>query len=320
MLSSSRDCLGGRLAISAAAMFFFANGAIAAETVAVDPSLMVEIGNTITVENKVNAVSGPKPGIVTTGDVIFKDETIETGPGASAEFRFADETVFAMAENSKITLDEFLYDPAAQGIGKLAVTAVVGSFRFVSGKVPKDNIAINTPQGSIGVRGTAFDLYVAEDGETNLGLLEGEVKVCNRGRAACRDLRQAGRFLRLTALGVLEEPKQWTRELLRGVAFERAFPFITNQGRVTPRFRVADATIVRVADFVERGGGISKGRIARLVGGQLANHGLDLGGKAALGAGQVGKALAKTVNKPGSNLAKNLKKPLLPKLPKLFKN
>jgi hypothetical protein len=291
-------------------------GAIA--TAATDPAA-VEIGSTITVENEVSALSGPKPGIVTTGDVIFKDEEIQTGPGASAEFRFADETVFAMSENSKIKLDEFVYDPAAQGIGKLAVTAVVGSFRFVSGKVPKDNIEINTPQGSIGVRGTAFDLYVAEDGETNLGLLEGEVKLCNRGRAACRDLKIAGRFLRLTALGVLEEPRAWTRELLRGVAFERAFPFIVNQGRVTPRFRVADNTIAGIANFVERGGGIAKGRIIRQVGGQLLNHGLDIGGKAGLGAGQIGKTLGGAVKKPGAGVLKAIQKPKLPKLPNLLK-
>lgn len=265
---------------------------------------MLAIGSAIAIDQQVTALEGPKTGLVVTGDVIFRDELIETGPGATAEFRFADETVFAMSENSRIILDEFVYDAGAKDIGKLAVTAVIGSFRFISGNVPKQNIAINTPQGTIGVRGTAFDLYVAEDGESHVGLLEGEVRVCNRGRAACRDLRNTGRFLRLDARGQMDELSDWKVGVLRGVAFERAFPFIANQGRVQPAFRYANATIGRFADLVELGG-VPKGRILRNAAGRLPDRVLDrakdLGTKTLKGTKAVTK---KAVKKSGSIVRK----------------
>jgi hypothetical protein len=243
-----------------------------------------------------------------------QDEVIETGEGATAEFRFADDTVFAMSQNSKITLDEFVYDPSGKGIGKLAVTALVGSFRFISGKVPKDNIAIDTPQGSIGVRGTAFDLYVADDGETSVGLIEGEIRMCDRPRRACRDLNAAGRFLRLTLGGAFEEPANWSQGMLRGVAFENAFPFIADQRRIGVRFHAPDATIGRFADFVEAGG-VPAGLVVRRTAGLM----LAPGGAVIKGVGQAGKATGKAVKGVTKTIGKALKPPKL-KLPKPFKN
>ncbi len=277
-----------------------------------EPAVYSEIGSTLNVANEVNALEGPKPGIVTTGDVIFQNEVIETGQGATAEFRFADETVFAMSQNSKIKLDEFVYDPAGKGIGKLAVTAIVGSFRFVSGKVPKDNISIDTPQGSIGVRGTVFDLYVAENGDTSIGLLEGAVRLCNRGRIDCRELGAVGRFLRLTALGVFDQPTNWSRDILGGVAFERAFPFIADQRRIGVVFHAPDATIGRFADFVEAGG-VPAGMVVRQTAGLILGPGT--GDALKKGVGSAGKAV-KGVSK---GIQKVIKPPKI-KLPKLFKN
>jgi hypothetical protein len=289
-------------------------GAQQAGNAKAEPALYSEIGSALAIVNEVKAVEGPKPGIVTKGDVIFQNEVIETGKGATAEFRFADETVFAMSQNSRITLDEFVYDPSGKGIGKLAVTALVGSFRFVSGKVPKDNIAIDTPQGSIGVRGTTFDLYVAENGDTSIGLLEGEVRLCDRGRVTCRDLNAIGRFLRLTALGAFDEPANWSREILGGIAFEHAFPFIADQRRIGVRFHAPDATIGRFADFVE-GGGVPAGLIVRRSAGLL----LAPGGAVIKGTEKAGQAAGKAVKGVAKNLQKAIKAPKL-KLPKPFKN
>ncbi len=55
----------------------------------------------------------------------------------------------------------------------MVLTASIGSFRFISGLIEKDQVVINTPTATIGIRGTAFDLHVTEDGETVLALLNG---------------------------------------------------------------------------------------------------------------------------------------------------
>ena len=51
-----------------------------------------------------------------------------------------------------IRLDKFVYDPK-KGSGSVAVDAAKGAFRFVTGSQKKGNYKVNTPYGTIGMRG-----------------------------------------------------------------------------------------------------------------------------------------------------------------------
>jgi hypothetical protein len=89
------------------------------------------------------------------GSPVARDQAIETGPGARLEIAFVDGTIFTVGEKAKITVDRFLFNP--DGARNALQLAVVGPFRFVSGKLGKSlgsNVSIKMPFATMGIRGT----------------------------------------------------------------------------------------------------------------------------------------------------------------------
>jgi hypothetical protein len=71
---------------------------------------------------------------------------------------FADETVLSLGPSSEIAVERFAYDPPADDYG-FAARIARGTFLFVTGRIAKyapDKVAVATPTGSIGIRGTRF--------------------------------------------------------------------------------------------------------------------------------------------------------------------
>src|SRR5262249_46863164 len=60
---------------------------------------------------------------------------------------------------SEVVLDKFVYDPVGNK-GKVVVQTTRGAFRFVTGTQDHSAYQINTPYGSLGVRGTEFTCEV----------------------------------------------------------------------------------------------------------------------------------------------------------------
>ncbi len=89
------------------------------------------------------------------GTPVEQDQTIETGVGARLEINFVDGTVFTVGEKSKVTVDRFVFNP--NGNKNALKLAVVGPFRFISGKLSKSlgaNVTVTTPFATMGIRGT----------------------------------------------------------------------------------------------------------------------------------------------------------------------
>jgi len=87
---------------------------------------------------------------------------------------FADETKVQVNENSRIVIDEFVYDPNSKDKGKLALNMASGTARYASGAIAKNNpssVSINTPTAKIAVRGTDFTATVDELGASTVILL-----------------------------------------------------------------------------------------------------------------------------------------------------
>lgn len=99
-------------------------------------------------------------------------DAIKTAQG-KVGIRFEDNTTVQINENSKLVIDDFVYDPKAKG-GKLAVNVASGTVRYASGQIAKNNpqsVAVNTPSATIGVRGTDFTATVDELGASTIILL-----------------------------------------------------------------------------------------------------------------------------------------------------
>jgi hypothetical protein len=104
---------------------------------------------------------------------VESNDTIQTVNGVVG-ITFEDDTKVRVTEHSKLVIDDFVYDPKSKGAGKLAMKVALGTVRYASGAVAKDNaknVAINTPTATIAVRGTAFTMTVDEIGQSMIILL-----------------------------------------------------------------------------------------------------------------------------------------------------
>ena len=86
---------------------------------------------------------------------------------------FEDKTTVKITEQSKLVIDDFVYDPN-KGTGKLAVRVALGTARYASGQIAKNNpqsVSVKTPTATVAVRGTDFSMTVDELGRSLVVLL-----------------------------------------------------------------------------------------------------------------------------------------------------
>jgi hypothetical protein len=106
---------------------------------------------------------------------IFSFDDVRTGNGRLA-IQFLDDSVVKLTEHSKLVIDEYIFDPDPSK-SKMALNMASGTARFISGafgKIDKQNITINTPTATIGIRGTDFTTTVDELGRSLVILLPDE--------------------------------------------------------------------------------------------------------------------------------------------------
>jgi len=84
-----------------------------------------------------------------TGEVglgLEMNDNVVTGKGR-LRLDFVDDTRVDVTENSRMTIDEFIYDPATQK-GALSMKATLGAVRYASGQIAKNSrqrVNIRTP-------------------------------------------------------------------------------------------------------------------------------------------------------------------------------
>ena len=96
-------------------------------------------------------------------------ESMDTYVTAScvSNITFKDDTKVRVTENSKLLIDDFVYDPKKSDAGKLALKVGAGTVRYASGQIAKNNpqqVNIKTPTATVAVRGTDFNMTVDETG------------------------------------------------------------------------------------------------------------------------------------------------------------
>lgn len=106
---------------------------------------------------------------------IVSMDTVETKNGR-LKIQFVDDTQVSMTEHTVVEINEYVYDPNPSN-SKMALNFAQGTARFATGRlglVPKENIQIETPTASIGIRGTDFTMSVDELGRSLVILLPDE--------------------------------------------------------------------------------------------------------------------------------------------------
>lgn len=203
------------------------------------------IGDAVLIVNRVTADLDKDHRTLATGDNVRQDETIEVSADGKGELKLADDTKLALGAGARLVLDKFVYDPDRKA-GSIVLNLAKGAFRFVTGVAQKPTYEIRTPNASITVRGTIFDVYVLPNNTTWLLLHEGAVEVRNDKRE-CRVLNEPGHMLRIGTRGEVGQPINWNGLPGRaGIRFEDAFPFVVERPQLSPPvIMTADAVIAR---------------------------------------------------------------------------
>jgi FecR-like protein len=167
----------------------FMLGALAAFVLMASPAIAMAAaaGTAKGVDPAADAVSGAATRTLTVGADINIGDVIKTGPAGQVEILFADSTKLVVGPNSSLEIQDYLIRTNGSA-GKFAVDMLAGTFRFVTGTSPKPDYIINTPTGTIGVRGTAFDVFVDDKGVAHIMMYQSTSIMCEKHAKLCKDL------------------------------------------------------------------------------------------------------------------------------------
>jgi hypothetical protein len=129
----------------------------------------VTIEHNVVVVRQVSAATGPVSPKA--GDFVYRRDVIQTGPDGKVNLAFADGTAFNVSGNSRMELNEFVYNPNSKSNSSF-FSLVKGTFTFVAGKVAKTgSMKVDTPAATMGIRGTTPHVVVSEDGTVKFSTL-----------------------------------------------------------------------------------------------------------------------------------------------------
>jgi hypothetical protein len=124
-------------------------------------------GSACSIERAKQKLSGSK------GANVESMDTFVTG-SCSASITFKDDTKVKVTENSKLLIDDFVYDAKKSDSGKLVLRAAMGTVRYTSGQIAKNNpqsVDVKTPTATVAVRGTDFTMTIDETGQSLIVLV-----------------------------------------------------------------------------------------------------------------------------------------------------
>ena len=124
-----------------------------------------QTGPTEIVRNKKSVASSVDPAVE-------MQDTVTTAK-SRVTLSFEDKTTVKITEQSRLVIDDFVYDPN-KGTGKLAVRVALGTARYASGQIAKNSpqaVNVKTPTATVAVRGTDFSMTVDELGRRLIMLL-----------------------------------------------------------------------------------------------------------------------------------------------------
>ncbi len=206
------------------------------------PALAVEgVGEIMAVTDSASVSGQVGERTLAVGSKVFIGDLVATDAVGEAQLLFSDGTRMVVGSNSSLMIDEFLFGGNATK-NQFAVSALGGTFRFISGDSGDRGYSIRTPSARISVRGTAFDFTVTPEGATKLVLLEGEATLCSEsdedGQGGdCATVATPCALLHTESGQDVEEIEdrnervQETRE---------HFPYVTSDSSLLEDFRIVD--------------------------------------------------------------------------------
>jgi hypothetical protein len=194
------------------------------------------IGAAQAVQNDVEGRLGNSVHKLAVGSEVFQNQLVRTGKDSTARLQFLDETDLSLSPFTQVTLDRFVYDPDKK-TGRVILNVPRGLVRFVTGSMEKQSYTIRTPIGTLGVRGTIFDLLVRSDRMT-VRLLDGAVDLTVQPRRVYV-LDRPNTAITIFSDGRVNGPHDWNGSVIDFAALsppllQRAGPAPTGQKAARP--------------------------------------------------------------------------------------
>lgn len=111
-------------------------------------------------------------------DPVVRNARLETVPSGALEVTFTDGSRLTLGSASAVVVDNYVYG-GAQGASGQTLKMTRGLFRFVSGSMPKDQVKLQTPSVTIGIRGTVVKVKTDEGGQGTIFFEQGTGQVDN---------------------------------------------------------------------------------------------------------------------------------------------
>jgi hypothetical protein len=203
--------------------YLLATGLVAALTLAVAGAAFAhEVGDVQAVEHSAfgtppDASKEPKRA----GDTVAFKELLETLSQSGMLVRFTDGSKLTLGAESKVLVDDFVYDPG-NPTSKALISLPSGKLRYVTGSMPKGQTTIDTPTATMVLRGTNVAVDSRGD-DTLLYVEEGSVSVHSKQTGQDTLVKQ-GESVLIGANGIVSTSEERTGDPLVDDGFARNTP------------------------------------------------------------------------------------------------
>jgi len=130
-----------------------------------------QVGQVATLQGRATVARGNATSAIALqiNDPIFQNDTLATGVNSTLGITFDDETTFSLSANTRIVVDEFVYQEGGNA-NAASFNVAVGTAAFVASLVAKTgDMKITTPTATLGIRGTTGVVEVPQVGAAGAG-------------------------------------------------------------------------------------------------------------------------------------------------------
>jgi len=125
------------------------------------------VGNVATVIGKASVIRNDQTTPLKVKDDIYLNDIVQTGASSALGITFIDATTFNLKANTKITIDNYVYEDGGKNNAAIFDVAK-GIAAFVAASVAKTgDMKITTPTATLGIRGTTGLVEVPEGAAAN---------------------------------------------------------------------------------------------------------------------------------------------------------
>lgn len=134
------------------------------------------VGQVLMTVGKVSAKSAEGVRDLKRQSQIFEGDTLLTAANAQGQVRMVDGALIALGSGAEFHIKTYRFRQPGQK-DEVALALAKGALRTVTGQAEKSGYTMSYPTGTLGVRGTVYEMIVKADGTATIVLREGAVGV-----------------------------------------------------------------------------------------------------------------------------------------------